>query len=308
LAPSAVSRLGAGCERVCANGRTGSRAGEAGYKGVMRELIGDGREWRRELVAAVAVGVFFGLVGPFGTFLNDTAGMRIAYWVGMMVAGLVIYTPLMGLALGLGARLGQPVWLVLPAAVLLIAVPMSVLSAVTVVALWPRVGPHMRPIDWYGQAVILGLPLSTLAFWSRRAFPADRQRRPDPAPEVSNGDEARFLDRLPARLGRNLLCLEMEDHYVRAHTDRGSDLIHIPLKAAMAGLDVDGLQVHRSWWVARAAVAGVVQDGRRLKLRLVNGLEPPVSRSSIAVLRRAGWLEVFHSPESNRRRTADSNS
>ena len=31
----------------------------------------------------------------------------------------------------------------------------------------------------------------------------------------------RFLDRLPPRLGRDLLCLQMEDHYVRAHTARG---------------------------------------------------------------------------------------
>jgi DNA-binding LytR/AlgR family response regulator len=83
----------------------------------------------------------------------------------------------------------------------------------------------------------------------------------------------------------------MEDHYVRAHTDQGSDLVLLPLKAAVAELDVEGLQVHRSWWVARAAVTTAVQDGRNLKLRLTNGLEAPVSRASIAALRQAGWLE-----------------
>ncbi len=83
----------------------------------------------------------------------------------------------------------------------------------------------------------------------------------------------------------------MEDHYVRAHTARGSDLILIPLKEAMAELEgVDGLQVHRSWWVAREAVAEPLTSGRNLTLRLTNGLEAPVSRASIARLKAAGWL------------------
>ena len=83
----------------------------------------------------------------------------------------------------------------------------------------------------------------------------------------------------------------MEDHYVRAHTDLGSDLILTPLKAAVAELaDVEGLQVHRSWWVARSAVAAPVIEGRSYSLRLTNGLEVPVSRASVAKARALGWL------------------
>jgi DNA-binding LytR/AlgR family response regulator len=85
----------------------------------------------------------------------------------------------------------------------------------------------------------------------------------------------------------------MEDHYVRVHTPQGSDLVLTPLKEAMAELAaVDGLQVHRSWWVARSAVAGSASAGRNLKLRLANGMEVPVSRASIARLRASGWLEA----------------
>ena len=93
---------------------------------------------------------------------------------------------------------------------------------------------------------------------------------------------------------------------MRVHTDQGSELVLLPLKAAMAEVEAEGLQVHRSWWVARTAVAAVVQDGRNLRLKLVNGLEPPVSRSSVAALRSAGWLEAIHTPESNRRRVFES--
>jgi len=269
----------------------------------MNGLVGSMREWRRELAGAVLVGVFFGLVGPFGTYLNDTLGMRIAFWVGMMVAGFLIYAPLLRLALALAARFGQPAWFAAPLAVLVIAAPVSVMSAVVVVGLWPRVGPHMRPIDWYGQAVVLGLPLSALTLWTRRAFPS-QPASPSPPPLAS--ETSTFLDRLPPRLGRSLICLQMEDHYVRAYTDRGSDLILLPLKAAVAELEGAGLQVHRSWWVARTAVTGVVQDGRNFRLKLVNDLEAPVSRASIAVLRRAGWLAELHTPESNGRRSVKS--
>ena len=101
----------------------------------------------------------------------------------------------------------------------------------------------------------------------------------------------RFFDRLPPHLGRELLALEMEDHYVRAHTTAGSALVLMRMRDAVAELDgVEGLQVHRSWWVARAAVEREVQDGRNLRLRLRNGLEAPVARNSVPTLRAAGWL------------------
>ena len=98
-------------------------------------------------------------------------------------------------------------------------------------------------------------------------------------------------DRLPARLGRTVLCLQMEDHYVRVHTPEGSALVLMSLSQAMAGLkDVDGAQTHRSWWVARAGVTGVVEDGRNMRLRLAGGLEAPVSRARVGALREEGWL------------------
>jgi len=102
----------------------------------------------------------------------------------------------------------------------------------------------------------------------------------------------RFLARLPPRLGRDLLCLQMEDHYVRAHTSTGSDLILIPLHQAVAELQgLDGLQVHRSWWVSRGAVVAVERDGRSVRLKLRNGVCAPVSRRAVAALKAAAWID-----------------
>ena len=83
----------------------------------------------------------------------------------------------------------------------------------------------------------------------------------------------------------------MEDHYVRVHTDAGSRLVLATLTQAIAALGRQpGLRVHRSWWVASQAVAGVAADGRKLRLRLANGISAPVARSAVAAVRQAGWL------------------
>jgi DNA-binding LytR/AlgR family response regulator len=88
-----------------------------------------------------------------------------------------------------------------------------------------------------------------------------------------------------------VLCLQMEDHYVRVHTSTSSRLVLMTLSQAMAIVEkADGLQVHRSWWIARKAVVRTVAHGRNLRLELVNGAMAPVSRSAVAAVRAAGWI------------------
>jgi hypothetical protein len=115
-----------------------------------------------------------------------------------------------------------------------------------------------------------------------------------PLPWTAPADAAEpaLLARLPERLkGARLCAVQAEDHYLRVHTDRGSDLILMRLADAADALEtLDGARTHRSWWVARDAVAGADRGGGRATLRLVNGLSVPVSRSYAGALRRAGWF------------------
>ncbi|MDC0886800.1 LytTR family DNA-binding domain-containing protein, partial [Altererythrobacter sp.] len=109
--------------------------------------------------------------------------------------------------------------------------------------------------------------------------------------QAAESTAARFTDRLPPELGTELIALEMEDHYVRAHTALGSDLVLLRLRDAIAELDgIEGRQVHRSWWVARGAVADVKREGRNVRLVLDTGLEAPVSRANVQPLKDAGWI------------------
>ena len=51
---------------------------------------------------------------------------------------------------------------------------------------------------------------------------------------------------------------------------------------------VEGLQIHRSHWVAIAAVARAVRRDGKLFLELTNGLRLPVSRGAQPAVKAAG--------------------
>jgi hypothetical protein len=113
-----------------------------------------------------------------------------------------------------------------------------------------------------------------------------------PIPAPATAAAPALAARLPDKLrGGEILALQAEDHYVRIHTDRGSDLVLIRLADAASEMGArPRAQTHRSWWVMRAAVKSVRRDNGRIALVLTNGLEVPVSRSYASELREAGWL------------------
>ena len=96
---------------------------------------------------------------------------------------------------------------------------------------------------------------------------------------------------MPLKLrGAAIRAVQSEDHYLRIHTDRGSDLVLMRLSDALTELEgLEGAQTHRSWWVAKDAVRGVTRGDGRATLTLEGGVEAPVSRRYAKALRDAGW-------------------
>jgi hypothetical protein len=260
-----------------------------------RTLVGTPREWAIDLAVITVVGVFLGLIGPFGSYNGAGPEVRIAFWVGNMWIGFLILATTMRLSIRVALRTDTPVWFAIALGVAIGALPLTLILSLFSGFFWPPAhGRFGTGYVQYGQALVMSEPLAFCFYYlMQRDWPKPAQAPSTSAPSfpASSSGATGFLDRLPPRLGRELLCLKMEDHYVRAHTTRGSDLILTPLKDAVAELGDEGLQVHRSWWVARRAVSEPVARGRNLYLRLSNGLDVPVSRASVAKLRAAGWLE-----------------
>lgn len=258
----------------------------------LRRLFG-----RRLPVLAATVAVL-AVIGPFGTFRDLSAAQRLAYWGGLIGLGALAFEAVAHTAFRLMRRRAHA-W---PAVLAGVALTVTALLTVCVAVLERTLRglDYLHPLGLAEMFVYVGVItalVSAIPLWlelrdrglvgTPPAVPVPQQV-PEPAPR-----EIPFLARIPARLGRSLLALEMEDHYVRVHTAEGSDLLLMRLRDAVVELEgYDGLQVHRSYWVAAAAVAGVERklDGK-LTLVLSNGLKVPVSRSFAPAVRAAGWLE-----------------
>ena len=250
------------------------------------------REWVIELVVMVAVGVALAALGPFGSFAIGSFGARLAYWVPAALIGYAIFRPTTLAALLIARRLELPE---LPAAivgVLVAAIP-GTLAIAYFGGYRPGPAPHFEELfQLYVHVGLIGVMVMAM-------FILLRQDKPRPVTEIgptvtvpeNPAPTAPFLDRLPGAWADELVALEMEDHYVRAHGPDTSALILLRMRDAEAELTaIDGMRIHRSWWVARDAVERVVRDGRGYKLRLTNGLEPPVARDRVAALKAAGWI------------------
>lgn len=249
--------------------------------------------------AAVLLGVVFGSIGPFGTFYDLAPPVRYGYWLIATIGGWAQIVLIGTLLEGRILPASRPLWLrsVISAAIgtVIISYEIPLLEA------WfrPWNAGHLPPV-WllalYNLPLTVGISLVFCFVFARHHAKEQASAPPPalPAPVAAappSGPAIPFLRRVPARLGQCLLALEMEDHYLRIHTALGSDLVLCRLGDALAELEgCDGLQVHRSFWVARRAIAGHQRRNGRVTLTLTNGLEVPVSRTYLPVVRDAGWL------------------
>lgn len=100
-----------------------------------------------------------------------------------------------------------------------------------------------------------------------------------------------LLRRRPEQLKGEIRFMQMEDHYLRVHTEYGSELVLHRMSDAVEDLaDTDGQQVHKSWWVARAAVDKIHNVNRKRSIVAFDGTIIPIGRSFEKSLREDGWF------------------
>ena len=252
------------------------------------------RESVIELVVMIAVGAALAALGPFGSFEIGGFGVRLAYWVPAALIGYLIFRPTTLATLLIARRLDLPET---PAAV--VGTLVAAIPGTLAIAYFGGYRPGREPrfddlFQLYVNVALIGVMIMAMFILLRTgpALPAAVALTTPAPPPHDPRPSAPFIARLPGAWADRLLALEMEDHYVRAHGPGTSALILLRMRDAEAELaGVDGLRIHRSWWVARQAVEKVLRDGRSYKLRLTNGLEAPVARDRIAALKGARWID-----------------
>lgn len=282
----------------------------------------------RALIIGLVAALVLAVVGALGT-QDAPFGRRLVYWLCVVMPGSLLGL-MFSYAVQSWGGLQRWRWLEILLVSVLVALPHTFVVVVASAMMFGLSAITPDVVLWFGVVVLfVSLVLTTINFATAPvavvvtavaeavveavaetgATPvlAEAETEPpresvtiaaaDPAPPSQTPAGPPLMppalaERLPLRLqsGR-LLALQAEDHYLRIHTDLGSDLVLMRMTDAAALLaDVPGARVHRSWWVARGAVAGISSDGARTALRLAGGPEVPVSRTARRELAAAGWL------------------
>ncbi|MDY6924363.1 MAG: LytTR family DNA-binding domain-containing protein [Pseudomonadota bacterium] len=238
----------------------------------------------RNLGVALGAAALLALTGAFGT-AGVPLWLRFAYWAPLILAG-ALWGGLCSRMIGDRLDPDEQPWLTVAAMSAAIAGPVVVLVWLfTGLVFEGLIYPVSRLAGFVGPVLVVTVALSAVNVFMGRAVPVQTHAG------AGGIAPARFLDRLPPKLrGATLHAVQAEDHYLRLHTDRGSDLILMRLSDAVAELEgLEGARTHRSWWVARDAVREASRGDGRAALTLEGGLVAPVSRRYARALREAGW-------------------
>lgn len=235
--------------------------------------------WLRGLAITLTAAIFLAFAGAFGSS-GVSIPVRFAYWLGLMTVGWLWGAFVSRTIFGRLAR-SQSLWLRIAISSLVLSIPYSVVVAVVS---WLALGQHFDLTD--APRLILVVSAISAVMIAINVL-VDRQ-----GVTSASAQPPKFLARLPLKLrGAEVWAVEAEDHYLRLHTSKGQDLILLRLSDAVDELQgIEGAQVHRSWWVAREAIAEAVRGDGRAMLTLKDGAEVPVSRTYARLLRERGWF------------------
>lgn len=214
---------------------------------------------------------------------------RLNPWIQIVAAGLIgagLFSPI-------GAGLDEVFGLAAVSDDVNLTWPHQVLNAFADIA-------PAAVFTWVGLNAARNLRLPTLRETGHRLQPAQQElgggaqpaplRHDDQAPApalASDATAAPFWSRVPGSLGRDLVALTAELHYLRVETVNGNALILYPFGQAVAELAAsmpDGSQIHRSHWVAHSHVATIQRDRGRVFCLLNSGTRLPVGRRRQAAI------------------------
>jgi hypothetical protein len=235
-----------------------------------------------DLLLLAGVGLVMTALGPYRT-LDVPDLLRAAYWlvavIGAGLAGILVDSTL-------GARV-RSFWIRIALVSLVATLPVTpIIYALNAAMLDLPRRPWLMP-QLAGQVFVILLLIMALRALLWRRIVEIRTIVVPPLPEAEHA----FRLRLSAkRRGARLIALEAEDHYVRVHTDAGSELVSMRLSEAVAELaHAHGYRLHRSWWASAEAIENVKWKRGTGEACLTGGIVAPVSRSCATVLKQAGW-------------------
>lgn len=256
-----------------------------------REMRGDFRlgnagDWTRrlrEIGIYAVIGAFLTIISPYNASGSLPLWAAYLYWTGLVLTGGLSAETTRTVMERSGQKVPVPAMMAIMSVTSALAVTAMIILLEAVIsgrAIPPGYLPRLFGLVW-----VLAAAVTAVGFMIERTVLA-----PVTEPVKGASPEETFLSRLPVKYRTaKLYAVSAEDHYLRIHTSHGEELILMRLADAMRELaGADGLQVHRSWWVAKDGVRDTRKQGGKLSLVLLSGKEAPVSRTFQAEVKAAG--------------------
>lgn len=213
--------------------------------------------------------------GPFGTFENMPYGPRATFWLTVTLVSILTSNSIRILARHVLARQSELVLQLVVSTILTIVIaPVAFWVLVAFQSVGSKIEPSIFRVLIYDAAVMYSIGVARFLFYLQQ------KERP------------RLLARLPEGRSGRIIRMTSKGHYVEVVTDKGSEQIRMRFSDALIELNgINGARVHRSHWVARAAVAAAERENGRVYLQLIDGSRVPVSRGYMDEARAAGLVD-----------------
>ena len=249
---------------------------EINLKNQMIKDFLDARDLATDAVVIAIFVLFLTFLRPFGMHQIDIlyAGF---FWLVICSTGYVIYSPTMFFLSKLLDR-NLPEWINTKATRL-------VLSTLAASVLMGLLAPFIINLffNYFDNSYLQSIPMSIMycaviggiiaGVSSIKSLVLQQQQQlKQNAEELALNSEKvesmqsqpvdALINELPMAKRGQLICLQMDDHYLNVMTDKGEHLLLMRFKDALSKLEhYDGFQTHRSWWVAKEAVVDTKKRG-----------------------------------------------
>jgi hypothetical protein len=247
--------------------------------GFLAELKSDLQSKTPYIIWLICAGVF-ATTGPFGTYATISLLGRLVYWLPVLALCVGLATTVRAFVCGgLGLKDSVFGFLLTTALICIVLCPPFYLAARLVFLDRRTSTPGLLEIILLIGSISMGVILlrQSVQPVAEADSPVVTAEETPPIPEL------RLLRRLGPEVQGDLWSITVNNHHVEVVTSAGSTSLLMRLGDAISEAEpAEGDQVHRSHWVAWAAVDGVDRDGARLFLRMRGGQRIPVSRANRA--------------------------
>ncbi|MEM9501675.1 MAG: LytTR family DNA-binding domain-containing protein [Pseudomonadota bacterium] len=231
-------------------------------------------------------GLFLAIIGATDSYQYSLT-LRLTFWLGLCAVAGVIAVTIERAFVGFGLRPQKTlIWWGLLATALAVAMVPIIFLVNSTGTYSPIADLPVFAVNSFAISAALSalrLLIGTLLTNAVSTAPAQTNTTVRPV-----DTRPPLLERLkPGLRSAELWALKSEGHYLKVITDQGSELILMRLKDAIAETSpIEGMQVHRSWWLARRqGIDRRINDGR-IELTLDQDTWVPISRTY-----RAAWVK-----------------